>query len=343
MKNIIYLTAVLVLSFGNDLYSQFSLQVLALSGNEFSIDSNYVLSQTIGETLIGFEEGADYRFSQGFQQGVLVKCMSLKYSTPAEISPDSIFNGCQNSIELSGSIYPNSLGDWYDLDGLLLGNNALATMALDTGENRFNWALSETQCPLYDTAEIAVFRGLAANGVDDYPLVWMELQPNAIEIIQNDSSLEQNYTWELITAMPNGFSVSYSTNPDSLGWLNFVSGQSVGEIPFQYIIANNGYCKKADTATIFMRIQPLYGEGFSDGITPNEDGLNDVFYLCDSTVCDIDIRIFNRWGAQVYKNAHYQNDWNGTNSNGKPLPAGTYYYYGTVNGRARRGNVTILR
>ncbi|WCC45710.1 gliding motility-associated C-terminal domain-containing protein [Tenacibaculum finnmarkense] len=43
------------------------------------------------------------------------------------------------------------------------------------------------------------------------------------------------------------------------------------------------------------------------------------------------MKIFNRWGARVYKSNNYANNWNGvseglTFGNAERLPAGTYYY-----------------
>ena len=37
------------------------------------------------------------------------------------------------------------------------------------------------------------------------------------------------------------------------------------------------------------------------------------------------IRIFNRWGDEIYFAEPYNNDWEGTRDN-KPLPAGTYFF-----------------
>ncbi|HEX8351096.1 MAG TPA: gliding motility-associated C-terminal domain-containing protein, partial [Hymenobacter sp.] len=54
-------------------------------------------------------------------------------------------------------------------------------------------------------------------------------------------------------------------------------------------------------------------------ITPNGDGLNDVFIA--SKACPRRLQIFSRWGNQVYEAATYQNNWDG----GKQ-PAGVYYY-----------------
>ena len=63
-----------------------------------------------------------------------------------------------------------------------------------------------------------------------------------------------------------------------------------------------------------------------NGITPNRDGINDVFEILNSTCCDrIAITVFNRWGNVVYQNEDYQNDWKGVNESGTILVQGTYF------------------
>ena len=66
-------------------------------------------------------------------------------------------------------------------------------------------------------------------------------------------------------------------------------------------------------------------------VTPNNDGHNDFFKIGGIDACGFtyQLKMFNRWGALVYENNNYKNDWDGkangaiSNSN---LPAGTYYY-----------------
>ncbi|MEL4309192.1 gliding motility-associated C-terminal domain-containing protein, partial [Joostella sp. CR20] len=68
-------------------------------------------------------------------------------------------------------------------------------------------------------------------------------------------------------------------------------------------------------------------------ITPNNDGRNDFFKVtCIEDYTNNVLRIYNRWGIEVYHANNYQNDWDGT-SNGRAtinksdkLPTGTYYY-----------------
>ena len=72
----------------------------------------------------------------------------------------------------------------------------------------------------------------------------------------------------------------------------------------------------------------------SKAVTPTVvDGVNDFFTITGVEDCGyvIELQIFNRWGAKIYDNSNYQNDWNGTASNASVgnsgfVPTGTYYY-----------------
>ncbi|WP_296385843.1 gliding motility-associated C-terminal domain-containing protein, partial [Winogradskyella sp.] len=71
----------------------------------------------------------------------------------------------------------------------------------------------------------------------------------------------------------------------------------------------------------------------SKTVTANGDNYNEYFTITGVEVCGfvVELQIFNRWGAEIYKNNNYQNDWNGdahgssVGSSGK-VPTGTYYY-----------------
>lgn len=84
------------------------------------------------------------------------------------------------------------------------------------------------------------------------------------------------------------------------------------------------------------------------GISPNGDGQNDSFWInCNSDYPNATLRVFNRWGDEVYRsNGHYNNDWYGRNQTEKELTDGTYYYiydYGDGVKKAHAGFVTINR
>lgn len=65
---------------------------------------------------------------------------------------------------------------------------------------------------------------------------------------------------------------------------------------------------------------------FYQGLSPNGDGQNDVFYIKGiEKYPQSELMVFNRWGITVFKQTGYQNDWSGTYQE-KVLPDGIYFY-----------------
>ena len=60
------------------------------------------------------------------------------------------------------------------------------------------------------------------------------------------------------------------------------------------------------------------------GISPNGDGLNDSWDLSGFDVKNV--KIFNRYGKEVYSKSNYTDQWVGKSNSGNELPDGTYYY-----------------
>lgn len=81
-------------------------------------------------------------------------------------------------------------------------------------------------------------------------------------------------------------------------------------------------------------------------ITPNGDGVNDVFIVPEKySKPYYEIIIMSRWGDIIYRNNNYKNDWGGKGKGGKQVPDGTYYYQILKNGSNKpdkRGFITIL-
>ena len=49
-----------------------------------------------------------------------------------------------------------------------------------------------------------------------------------------------------------------------------------------------------------------------NSITPNGDGINDVFELQLEPNYKVEMKVYSRWGSLVYRNDDYQNDFYGT-------------------------------
>ena len=75
-----------------------------------------------------------------------------------------------------------------------------------------------------------------------------------------------------------------------------------------------------------------------EGISPNKDRINDVLLIpCIEDYPDNTLKIYNRYGVQIYEALNYLNTWDGTANMGFPnttkvLPVGTYYYVLDIKG-----------
>ena len=70
----------------------------------------------------------------------------------------------------------------------------------------------------------------------------------------------------------------------------------------------------------------------NDILTPNGDGINDSWFIINANrFPNAVIKVYNRWGREVFSTIGYNNDWNGTYS-GDTLPTGSYYYQVDQNG-----------
>jgi gliding motility-associated-like protein len=60
-------------------------------------------------------------------------------------------------------------------------------------------------------------------------------------------------------------------------------------------------------------------------ISPNGDGINDLFTIKSNGLKSYDLVILNRWGNKIFSSTSPGNHWDGT-QNGKPVPDGVYFY-----------------
>ncbi|WP_415191741.1 gliding motility-associated C-terminal domain-containing protein [Psychroserpens sp.] len=127
-------------------------------------------------------------------------------------------------------------------------------------------------------------------------------------------------------------------NPSSLldAAGNYTDDQ-LSSYEFTYTYA--GFCPGEVSVTITLNDECIVlpcGQDdliISKAVTANFDGVNEFFTITGTETCGFvfELQIFNRWGAKIYDNSNYQNDWNATASSGSIgnsefVPTGTYYY-----------------
>jgi gliding motility-associated-like protein len=109
------------------------------------------------------------------------------------------------------------------------------------------------------------------------------------------------------------------------GTLNYVGGYAAfGNDTLTYIICNANCPNSCDTAQVIIQITADFECYIPDAISPNGDGINDVWNIrCLHEYPNREVIIYSRWGNLVYEG-------NGTDFdgrfNGQHLPDGTYFY-----------------
>ncbi len=97
---------------------------------------------------------------------------------------------------------------------------------------------------------------------------------------------------------------------------------------------NNQNC----TDVTFVRSVAVPDNQVPNVITPNADGLNDVFKISSASTTS-KLEIYNRWGRKVKEFANYDNTWGGADE-----APGVYYYYITdSNGAKTKGWIEIIK
>jgi gliding motility-associated-like protein len=139
-------------------------------------------------------------------------------------------------------------------------------------------------------------------------------------------------------------------NPNSTGALdrNMLDLDSfendLGTYTFNYVLSGNCPSTTAVELTIDDSCVVLacglddIKKSISKAVTPNGDGFNDFFTVNLDTECgfSFNLKIFNRWGNEIFESMNYQNNWDGYSnksiSGSNQLPSGTYYYILEING-----------
>ncbi|MFK8101279.1 MAG: gliding motility-associated C-terminal domain-containing protein [Saprospiraceae bacterium] len=308
----------------------------------------YAESGTFTETLInGSSNGCDSVIS------LVLTVISPTQLPSANVGED--LNSCEDAILLQGNQPATTTGNWSSLSTAILENpTQTTTMAnnLITGENRFIWTLSTDVCPDYTSDTLVVQREQVPITNDDQ--IEMDVAELSIDIsIAANDVVDQMEDWEIniLTTPPFG---EVQVVGEELRYTR--AADFSGTVSFDYEICNANcpeLCSSAQVRIFIPTPPPSIDSSLviPNGITPNNDGINDVFMIPQlefhaDQYPNNELVIYNRWGAIVYEAKPYLNDWGGTNKQGKALPQGTYYYLLRLDitaGEILRGDISILK
>jgi gliding motility-associated-like protein len=232
--------------------------------------------------------------------------------TPASAGPDQ--RVCTSSVNLAANSAAFGAGHWEIVSGSVrlsdsTTRNAVAVLA-DTGIHVLRWVIRHGTCPeSYDEVLIRkdASPGLVYAGYDqlvEIPELRLAASVPTIGI----------GSWSVV--------VGSGILSDPLDPSATLRSLSIGDNLLRWTV-KNGVCD-AISDDVVIHLNPLQ---IPSGFSPNGDGINDTYVVPGLDYYEgAELSVFNRWGALVYYNAFYKNEWGGTNRNNDMLADDTYFY-----------------
>ena len=254
------------------------------------------------------------------------------YETPNEmayIADNEYFICDENTVSLNAVPVFQSTGSWVSLDGAAISspqNASTVASNLQSGENRFVWALNSEECPIYSTDTLTIYSEELELLADSY-MVAVGDSVHDFSPVENDflSNVED---WILtIVSEPRKGELKPLAN-GNFTYLPYPSAFGEDEMLYQICSENcPEICDMVRVRFVIDATPTSPDDCFAPNtISPNGDGMNDTFVVpCAASYPGSTCTIFNRWGDPVFESKNYLNDWDGTYE-GQTLPVGTYFY-----------------
>ncbi len=197
-----------------------------------------------------------------------------------------------------------------------------------SGTDYFPYAICDNGIPfMCDTAYVTIEVVEGDINAEDDTASTFNGQSVTVDILDNDtpSDLEDLTNVTIVTDPVNG-----TVFIDTDGTLVYTPNEGfLGTDSLVYEICIDELC---DQATVFITVEGCELT-LKNGISPNGDGINDVFNIPGLEDCygqnDPELIVFNRWGNEVARIKGYTgrvvDAWDGT-WKGNDVPDGTYFY-----------------
>lgn len=231
------------------------------------------------------------------------------------LKKDSIVCIEGNSGLLTLSNYTGSIVDWY------FSSNASPWNALNNYTNTYNYInLTDT------TNYIAVVKsGVCPSDTSNTVTIYV-IKFNGAYTIPKDTSISLGYTVQIQAGGGNNYywtpnyNISDTLTSNPLVW-------PYKDTVYSVIVTNQYGC--LDTASVRIIVLKDYKLVIANTMTPNNDNINDFFWIgFIENYPNNEIIIFNRYGQVIFKGSNYDNKkvfWDGTYQ-GNKVPDGAYYY-----------------
>lgn len=177
------------------------------------------------------------------------------------------------------------------------------------------------------------YLGCEHNQLTNLPM----LPDSMIQLVCNDNNINCFPPFPInIRKFPNWFNISnnpYTCLP------NYIPAMSATSLATPLCNVEDN-CPVATDAPSGMLVPNIF--------TPNNDGVNDYFYVKAHNLSNFNCNIYNRWGTLVFQYSDVNSKWNGNNQSELPCVSGVYFYQITYTNNdnqtvPKTGTIQLLR
>jgi len=267
-------------------------------------DSPDFQNEIVGDSIIEFESGT-ITVNQALTD--------VYYTVSSQLNPSNSYSSIGNNGTLTFTIHPYDLpfGDiLFDVKAVSLDGCVADTLHL----SKINVA---GRPPIAHADTVKVNQGTILQNIsilsndEDTNIV-----PSSVQITGGSTT-----TGGTVSVNLDG-TINYSPEPNFYG-TDYITYEVCDE---------TGLCDTALIIIFVKRIALISDLKFPEAFSPNGDNRNEVFFIKGLEGFPTNsIKIYNRWGNEIYKASPYNNDWDGKSSSGYKLgldkvPSSTYYY-----------------
>lgn len=284
-------------------------------------------------TITGLETGSDYVFTWtlsnngcgNFDSDIVEVSIGEEHITA--YAGDNFVTCEEGFAQLNAeSLTTDCQGYWSSPNTELVfaDENSATTIVsgLEYGDNMLTWTVDCGPCGVTESTIVITYDEGPVAITDELVLFYGD---NDVINVANNDILPGDYTINIINNPTNGDLTQMGTDE----WMYTHTGTNDQPDVFTYELCSNSCPDICAIGQVAVAIKSTENCVPPTIITPNNDGVNDYFMVeclfATGKYPNNSVSIFNQWGDEVFREAPYNNDWQGT-YNGIDLPVGTYFY-----------------
>jgi gliding motility-associated-like protein len=265
-------------------------------------------SADVGKYVITIEGGSDSNYSYTYVSAMLTVNKSKLIVT----ADDKVKTYGSDNPPLTISYTGFALGQDQSILDALPGVETDANSNSDVGDYdiQVSGAADSNYYFIYNKGTLKV------NKADQ--VITFDKMPNGLRMTQD---------YHLNATASSGLDVSFELSDSNIGILNgnVLAVRKDGNMTITAKQEGDHNWNPAPDAMQSIVTLPTF-DNISSLFTPNNDGMNDYWYIPNlEQYGNLKVTVYNRFGQVVYQSDSYKNDWDGT-WNGYPLPSASYYY-----------------